>query len=207
MKLSGIYKIESLSKPERFYIGSAVHITNRWNSHRYRLKKGNHDNLILQHHYNKYGLEDLKFSIILFGCKPEDLIFFEQIFITPKPYFNIRPTAENNLGLKMSEESKAKMRLKKLGKPMSEEIKAKHRLYRNSEETIQNMKIAQEKRRALESQETRDKIGMKLIGNQHGKAGKGKILSEETKAKMRKPKSEEAKQNMRNFHARHRLNR
>jgi group I intron endonuclease len=71
--MSGIYKIESLSIPERCYIGSAVNVAGRWCRHVFDLKNDNHCNKKLQNHYNKYGKNDLIFSVII-NCNREDLI-------------------------------------------------------------------------------------------------------------------------------------
>ena len=70
-KVSGIYKIQSIIKPERIYIGSAVNICDRWRCHLKDLKNGNHGNGKLQNHFNKYGEIDLQFSILL-GCEKQD---------------------------------------------------------------------------------------------------------------------------------------
>ena len=79
-KVSGIYKIQSLSHPERCYIGSAVNIDKRKKEHLNNLRKNKHANKKLQSHFNKYGETDLSFSLLL-GCGKEDLIKNEQYFI------------------------------------------------------------------------------------------------------------------------------
>ncbi len=73
MKLSGIYQIQSKIKPERCYIGSAIHISNRWTKHLSELRLNRHHSRKLQLHYNKYGESDLQFSVLL-GCEKEDLL-------------------------------------------------------------------------------------------------------------------------------------
>ena len=116
MKISGIYKIESTLKFEQIYIGSAIDISKRWNEHLYRLSKNKHENPRLQNHVNKYGISDLKFSIIVI-CSKEELkpingvIWIEQAFIwaykyqnSDRPYFNICPIAGSPLGAKRSEQ-------------------------------------------------------------------------------------------------------
>ena len=69
--ISGIYKIQSKIKPERIYIGSAVNMSNRIIKHKQDLKKNIHCNNKLQNHYNKYGLADLIFSILM-SCSKEE---------------------------------------------------------------------------------------------------------------------------------------
>lgn len=121
----GIYKIQSVIKPNRIYIGSSVSIGNRWQKHILRLVSNKHENSKLQRHYNKYGISDLYFSVIL-ECSLEDLISTEQYFIdTCKPYFNVCKVAGNSLGYKHTEKTKKKMR-----GPKSEDHKRKLSLAR-----------------------------------------------------------------------------
>jgi group I intron endonuclease len=162
MKISGIYKIESRIKPERIYIGSSVNISKRWCYHKEDLCKNKHHSKKLQRHYNKYGKEDLIFSVII-GCEKEDLIHTEQFFIDSYlPYFNNNIKANSRLGIKASLESKLKMSIsaKKRGYSqiailkMAEANRGKkggmHGLC-HSEETKQKMsKIAKGKRKSIE---------------------------------------------------------
>jgi group I intron endonuclease len=60
---SGIYKITCL-KNGRFYVGSTVNLKERWQTHRSRLRKGNHENPYLQNTWNKYGEASFVFQII-----------------------------------------------------------------------------------------------------------------------------------------------
>jgi group I intron endonuclease len=116
MKISGIYKIQSIIKPERIYIGSAENINDRWACHLTGLKKHNHHSRKLQRHYDKYGLGDLQFSVLL-GCDKDDLLKTEQYFIDSyNPYFNICKIAGSNIGVKRSEETKNKLRIAFAGK-------------------------------------------------------------------------------------------
>lgn len=138
MNISGIYRIQSTIKPERYYIGSAVNVSARWKLHLNSLKRKDHHSSKLQNHFNKYGESDLQFSVLL-GCEKKDLIKHEQFFIDSyKPYFNICPLAGNSLGYKhtektikylkeriISEETRQKMRGTR--GPMSEENKLKHK--------------------------------------------------------------------------------
>jgi len=100
MKVPGIYQIQSKIKPNRIYIGSAVNITNRWRVHICQLRKNKHHSIKLQRHYNKYGIEDLEFSILLL-CNKKELIINEQNYLNKiKCYFNISKVAGNTLGIK-----------------------------------------------------------------------------------------------------------
>lgn len=112
MKISGIYQIQSKIKPERIYIGSAINIHKRWNYHNQDLRRNKHGNIKLQNHYNKYGLADLVFSVLL-GCDKEDLIKTEQYFIDSyNPFFNICQKAGNTQGRKHSQKTKDLIRKK-----------------------------------------------------------------------------------------------
>lgn len=115
MSSSGIYKIQSLIKPERIYIGSAQNFKHRWNNHLKRLRNGNHHSTILQNHFNKYGESDLIF-IIIEPCLTEFLIIREQYYLDAlNPFFNICKIAGNTKGIKLSEETKRKMSASRMG--------------------------------------------------------------------------------------------
>jgi hypothetical protein len=98
MKLIGIYKIKSIIHPEHIYVGSAVNIKRRWTVHLRDLKNNRHHSSKLQHHYNKYGVNDLTFSIIE-ECLFELLLVKEQHYLNLfNPYFNICKIAGNCIG-------------------------------------------------------------------------------------------------------------
>lgn len=121
---SGIYKIQSKRYPDRIYIGSAVSIRRRFSEHLRRLGRNKHENQKLQNHCNKYGIEDLQFSVLM-RCKKENLILFEQSILDDyEPYFNIRKIAENQFGTKRTKEQRRRMSEAKKGIPLSEEHKA-----------------------------------------------------------------------------------
>ena len=115
MKISGIYRIQSIIKPERFYIGSAISISDRWSKHKSLLRKNAHHSPKLQNHFNKYGEADIVF-IIIEPCLSEFLLIREQYYIdTLKPWFNTRQIAESNLGYTWNKDSRDKMRGNKNG--------------------------------------------------------------------------------------------
>ena len=76
--MTGIYKIQSKTKPERFYIGSAVDIKHRWWGHKSDLLKDEHHSSKLQRHVNKYGFDDLDFSVEE-ECIKDDLLKEESV--------------------------------------------------------------------------------------------------------------------------------
>lgn len=110
---SGIYKITNLIT-NQIYIGSAADFIRRWTYHQSFLNRNKHFNRYLQRAWNKYGAENFEFSAIE-AVAEENLIEREQYWIdtlnncmAPIGY-NLRPTANNNVGLKMSDETRAKM--------------------------------------------------------------------------------------------------
>jgi group I intron endonuclease len=118
---SGIYSIKSLTNG-RIYIGSAINMANRIFEHTRKLKQNNHCNIYLQNTWNKYGENDLEFSVLYF-CKEEDLLKNEQKFIDEYKekvgwdnMFNINPTAGSSLGCECSQETKDKISISQTGK-------------------------------------------------------------------------------------------
>lgn len=170
MKISGIYKIQSKIKPERVYIGSSVNVRNRKHDHFRELGLGIHKNSRLQRHCDKYGLDDLVFTVLI-GCDKETLLAYEQFYIDAlKPYFNISPTAGNTLGCKCSEETKRKIAEANKGKYPSEETRRK---------------IGASHKGSHRSEETKAKMRLAALGN---KNAQGHITSEETRKKLRDAK-------------------
>jgi group I intron endonuclease len=149
MKISGIYKIQSIIKPERVYIGSSQDIKGRWRCHLKDLRRNKHTNK-LQRHYNKYGEPDLVFTIIE-PCFPQFLIEKEQFYINQyNPYFNNRKLAESNLGVIPSLETRKKM---------SDSAKVKY----FSDAHRKNISIANKGK--IRTEETRKKISMSKMGH------------------------------------------
>ena len=181
--MTGIYKIESKISLNKIYIGSAVNIAKRWRLHINELAKNKHGNRKLQSHYNKYGLSDLQFSILL-GCDRVDLIKVEQYFIDSyKPWFNICQKAGSRLGVKHSIESKIKNRDKHLGKiPWNKGLKLPSL---SEEHKIKIGESGKGKKHKAFSKETRHKQSLAHIGHIPWNKGKKGIYSIETLKKMR----------------------
>jgi group I intron endonuclease len=196
MKNSGIYRIESKVKPERVYIGSAVHLSKRWTTHLWGLKNDRHHSTKLQNHFNKYGESDLVF-IIVEHCLPDFLITREQYYIDSlNPYFNECKIAGNCLGKKWSEE----MYRKKIGRKHSEESRKKMSKslignkrtlgYKHSEES--KRKMGDSHKGLIKSIETCNKLSKSLMGHtvsvesrkKISEGHKGKRASDETRQKM-----------------------
>lgn len=118
----GIYKILNLISG-KFYIGSAISITDRWDHHRHTLRKCIHTNSYLQRAWIKYGNEAFEF-IILELCQKEKLIEREQYWLDETKCwdksigYNILKLAYSGIGSKRSAESKARMSVAQKGKIM-----------------------------------------------------------------------------------------
>lgn len=86
-----------------------MNIYKRWEYHLRNLHRNKHHSQKLQRHYNKYGKNDLIFSILI-GCDKNELIDMEQYFIDSyNPYFNGSKKAYNNGGFKLTDEAKRKI--------------------------------------------------------------------------------------------------
>jgi len=175
-QISGIYKIQSTIKPERIYIGSAKDINVRWGCHLCDLKNNKHCNKKLQYHYNKYGIDDLVFSVII-ECKVDNLISQEQYYIDSlETYFNICKIAGSNLGYRHRTGTKNKIRKSLLGKKHSKEridkSKKSHRgVKRSLESRLKQGKTIKNRKR---SEETKEKIRKALTGVKHSEERKRK---------------------------------
>jgi len=197
---SGIYLITSSVNGKR-YVGSAASLRSRKNDHFSALKNRTHINRHLQNHVNKYGLDNLIFSIVEF-CTKEKLIEREQYYInTLNPEFNICLIAGSSLGVKFSKKAKQKI---------SEALKGKftgknnpmygiHRFGKDapnygkhlSKET--KLKISKAHLNKTISEETKRKISKSLKGREFSEetkkklsaSGKGRKHSEETKKRMK----------------------
>jgi len=177
MKISGIYKIESRIKPDRFYIGSSINIHRRWRHHYCDLRKHTHHSLKLQRHYDNYGENDLLFSVIK-QCPGSKLIETEQFYFDLlNPYFNNSPTAGNNIGIKRSEEAIEKQRKSMIGKRWTDEQRQKFsgkvKGIPKSEEHKRNLSKANKGvSKPLRSEEYRYNISVAKMGEKNGMYGK-----------------------------------
>jgi group I intron endonuclease len=164
----GVYAIVNVVRGKRYVGSSAKSIKVRWWLHRTALRAGKHHSRHLQRAWDKYGEDAFSFEV-LEVCPPEQCVAREQHWIDHHKAadgrygYNVSPTAGSQLGIKRSEETKAKLRARK----MSDETKAKLRAAltgrklsaenrkkisdaqkgrRNSEETIAKMSAAAKRR-------------------------------------------------------------
>jgi group I intron endonuclease len=92
---SGIYLLQI---GNRYYVGSSVSIGNRLATHRSRLKRNKHENIIMINCFNKYGEEQSHFKV-LEECDISILLEREKFYIdTLKPELNIElnPVLQNS---------------------------------------------------------------------------------------------------------------
>lgn len=168
---SGIYKITN-TVTGKFYIGSAVNFDKRFYLHRNRLKCGNHRNSKLQRAWDKYGNDAFEFSVIERIPDKETLLTAEQQWLdktnAANVGYNICKIANSRLGVKASTETKKRQSESATGFVHSEKSKKK------MSESKMGIKMPPR------SDEHRDKIS---------KNHKGKVVSEETKAKLKEARN------------------
>lgn len=102
---------------ENCYIGSTVNFYGRKYTHFDALRKGRHTNKHLQSSFNKHGAQNFEFIILEQVGDKTKLIEREQHYLDElKPKYNIRKIARSNLGVRLSEQAKQKLRIFWLGK-------------------------------------------------------------------------------------------
>lgn len=207
---SGIYIIQNNINSKR-YIGSAKDFTLRWRSHRNCLNKNKHYNKHLQQAWNKYGEKNFEFLKIAL-CPPEYLIKMEQWFLDNlKPEYNICKVAGNTLGVpmqphvkeairkgkenyKMTAETRIRMRQAQLGRKMSQQsvekaISTKFERYGEVMSKESRLKCNQKISESKKGKTWEELYGKELAALLKIEASirqKGKIVSEDTKEKLRK---------------------
>jgi len=175
-KQSGIYKIVDLKG--RIYVGSAMDLNRRCNSHFATLRNGKHYNKKLLNVFSKYGESSLTFEIIEY-CNVEDLIIREQFYIDLlNPFFNNCLVAGSPLGYKHSDETKRKHSLSRTGiKKHSDEFKNE---------------LAERNKKRVWSKESKEKLSKSQTGKKVSNENKlktsllhkGKVLTDEHKRKI-----------------------
>ena len=143
----------------KYYYGSSCNLKVRLNKHKSDLLAGRHDNKHLQAAYNKYGIDSFKYEIVLY-CSKTDCYLYEQRILDV--YWDGGLLCYN-----IAKDAKAPTR----GQKLSEETKNK----------ISVATIGKPK-----SDKTKQAMSEAMLGNTKWL---GKIHSEETKFKMKKPKA------------------
>lgn len=104
---SGIYMIRNL-RDGKVYVGQAANIAMRRMQHIRALRRGDHKNIRMQRAFNRDGESAFDFSVIEW-CGIEQLTEREQFWIDAHSYiYNICPAGGSSLGVKRSDETKAK---------------------------------------------------------------------------------------------------
>lgn len=185
----GIYQIKINKK---IYVGSTVRSFKiRLRQHLNYLRNNNHPNKKLQNSFNKYGENNLEFTILEVIEDKQTALFIEQKYIDElKPNLNVCPIAGNSLGRELSEETKNKISKSLIGNKRA--LGMKH-----SEETKKIMKQkAAGNKHALGYKHTEEdlkKMRESHIGLKNGLGGKSKLgqkLSDKTKRKISENKKE-----------------
>jgi group I intron endonuclease len=146
--ITGIYKILN-KENNKVYIGSATDIKKRWRDHKWYLNHNLHHNSHLQSAWNKYGINNFEFSIIV-ECNIDELLIKENEFI--KRYdslnnsygYNVNDPRKIYLGKKCSEETKNKQSKRMLGKnnPMFGKFGVEHPKFNVSPSTTARNKMS-----------------------------------------------------------------
>jgi hypothetical protein len=170
-KKAGVYK--ATLGNGLFYIGSSVQLKIREYNHIRSLKLGEHTNALMQRNYDTYKTFD--FEVILY-CSKEDVLFYEQraldIFFGTPGCANLTPTAFNTLGLKWTEEQKAKHCL--VMSSLSDEIKEKMR-----QAVIESNKRRTGTKNKPHSEETKNKISLARINKRTSHCKNGHEMTDE----------------------------
>lgn len=181
---SGIYKITCIPNG-KIYIGSAVRLPKRKNSHFETLSKGIHKNRHLQNAFIKYGIEKFTFEVIEIVHEKEKLIHCEQIWINKtrcyynNTGFNICPIAGSTLGVKHSKETKEKRSVLNIGNKFNLGKKASHETRKKMSNAHKGNKYSVGR---VLSKQTRDKISASNKGRISPTLGM--VYSDESRRKM-----------------------
>lgn len=161
---SGIYKIENMLNG-KCYVGSAVVLKRRLIKHKTELNCGKHHSQKLQRAWKKYGSDSFLFEVIEYVEDPQDLIAREQewidTFLSAETGYNVCAVAGSALGVKKSPASIAR-------------TAQAHRGMKRSEQTRQRIRDARAKQPPM-TEDARHKLAI---------AGTGRVVSDETRAKL-----------------------
>jgi group I intron endonuclease len=131
---TGIYSITQKSTGRKYIGSTSENFYKRWRRHLSELKKGNHHSQFLQRTWDKCGSNDFVFEIIEFHDALSvsgnlSLLNLEQSYLDKlTPEFNISPSAHSRKGMKVSNETRARIkeaRKYQVMKPVTEETKKK----------------------------------------------------------------------------------
>lgn len=205
--ISGIYSIKNILNNKR-YIGQTINLEKRKICHFHNLKNNSHFNYKLQKDFNEYGENNFLFEILVY-CEPSGLTEYEQSFVNfyKSNIYNILLDCVNSQqGIKISEETRKKMRISHLGKNnprygkhLSEETREKISNKKSKENNPMFGKTGKNHPRfgKHHSDETKEKMSNIKLGENNPMFGKNH--SEETKKKMSENHSDFSGENHPNF--------
>jgi group I intron endonuclease len=184
----GVYRIEDLSTGE-IYVGSSVLVGGRVNSHRAELRRGEHRIQSLQQTWNQ-GEHLVRFDVIE-HCPESDLVEREQFWIDRYRNENLpvinKNRAATNLGFRVGEESRMKMRGPKSPEHRIAISQGLRRMAKEHPEVFANRKSTRGRKLSEEHKE-------KLRGKRGPCANPRGPLTEEHKAKLRGPRGPRVKE-------------
>lgn len=176
-RICGIYKLVNKTDG-KVYVGQSADVWKRQRQHLNDLRANRHRNIRMQRAFNRDGESQFEFSLIE-ECTPETLTQREQYwldFFSTSYRYNICPAAESSLGVKRSEESKAKMSAAKKGRgPILSEEARRRGLQKRAERWAKYGK-KKPSREAVERQSASLKARWAVIPR--------KTVSDETRQKM-----------------------
>lgn len=147
MGVCGIYEIKNHATG-KIYIGSAISIENRWRRHVDSLVSGRHKNALLQASWNKHGKGAFSVSVLEVVAEKEDLLIREQYWLDAILPF---PPLGYNL-------------YRIAGSPLG---------HKHKEAT--KRKMSQRRKGQTQSQETREKIRLSLVGRKFSEEHRANI--------------------------------
>lgn len=117
-----IYMIRNIVN-DKFYIGSTFYPKTRFKSHINALNNNTHRNKFLQKAWNKYGMKNFRFSIVISIFDRNQIKLIEQRYLDiyfncfRHKLYNLNYKADNGgfAGRKHTEETKNIMRMKRIG--------------------------------------------------------------------------------------------
>ena len=200
--MTGIYMIQNRIN-NHVYIGQALNIEERTNTHKYSLIKNKHENKHLQRAWNKYGKENFLFSV-LEECNEEILTEREQYWIDYYGGINSQNTYnQRDAGSRgrMSDEAREKIRVAnknkivKPGRKVCEEgrmsISKAHMGLHPSDETRRKMseahkgfKHTDETKRYLSAKAKKRFEDNPQLAKDISERMRGRKVSEETRQKL-----------------------
>ena len=78
--ICGIYMIKCLAN-DKTYIGRSNDVMRRLKTHKRELKNGSHNNLLLQHEYTKYGVNNFVFKVVDKDIPEDMLLAYEKCYM------------------------------------------------------------------------------------------------------------------------------